>query len=69
MTLMASTSTRMFVLSTMLLNSSDEGENMSLQSILVSYIMLSEMGVASIEAIVMVHLIRYLKTIEQMEDG
>jgi hypothetical protein len=30
--------------------------------------MLSEMGVAPIEAIAMVHLIRYLKTIEQMEE-
>jgi hypothetical protein len=32
-------------------------------------IMLSEMGVAPIEAIAMVCLIRYLKKIEQMEDG
>jgi hypothetical protein len=31
--------------------------------------MLSEMGVAPIEAIAMVRLIRYLKKIEQMEDG
>jgi len=31
--------------------------------------MLSEMGVAPIEAIVMVRLIRYLKKIEQMEGG
>ena len=31
--------------------------------------MLSEMGVAPIEAIAMVCLIRYLKTIEQMEDS
>jgi hypothetical protein len=30
-------------------------------------IMLSEMGVAPIEAIAMVHLIRYLKKIEQLE--
>ena len=36
----------------------------------VSYeIMLSEMGVASIEAIAMVRLIRYLKRVEQMEVG
>ena len=32
-------------------------------------IMLSEMGVASIEAITMVRLIRYLKRVEQMEEG
>ena len=32
-------------------------------------IMLSEMGVASIEAIAMVRLIRYLKRVEQMEEG
>jgi hypothetical protein len=32
-------------------------------------IMLSEMGVAPIEAIAMVRLIRHLKKIEQMEDG
>jgi hypothetical protein len=32
-------------------------------------IMLSEMGVAPIEAIAMVRLIRYLKKIEQMEDS
>ena len=36
----------------------------------VSYkIMLSEIGVASIEAIAMVRLIRYLKRVEQMEEG
>ena len=32
-------------------------------------IMLSEMEVASIEAIAMVRLIRYLKRVEQMEEG
>ena len=32
-------------------------------------IMLSEMGVTSIEAIAMVRLIRYLKRVEQMEEG
>ena len=32
-------------------------------------IMLSEMGLASIEAIAMVRLIRYLKRVEQMEEG
>ena len=32
-------------------------------------IMLSEMGVASIEAIAMVRLIRYLKRVEQMKEG
>ena len=37
---------------------------------LVPYeIMLSEMGVASIEAIAMVRLIRYLQRVEQMEEG
>ena len=37
---------------------------------LVPYeIMLSEMGVASIEAIIVVRLIRYLKSVEQMEEG
>ena len=37
---------------------------------LVPYkIMLSEMGVASIEAIATVRLIRYLKRVEQMEEG
>ena len=43
--------------------------NFKIKSSVPYEIMLSEMGMASVEAIAMVRLIRYLKRVEQMEEG